>query len=77
MTRLFSIIFVSSLMLGFVYGWLQDVSGIHMLISTIVGGFFGSFIAAGIFTYDYFTHEETDEKNQQLKDEINSLERKK
>ena len=78
MTALFSFIIVLSLVLGFIYGWLQDAGGIHMLISVIVAGFLGSCAAAIGFTYYYFTHEETDkEKIQRLKHEINQLKQEK
>jgi len=71
MTTLFSLIIVLSLILGFIYGWSQDADGIHMLISVIVSGFLGSCVAAIVFTYHYFTHEETGkEKIQRLKHEI-------
>ncbi len=63
MTTLFSLIIIVSLILGFIYGWSQDAGGIHMLMSVIVGGFLGSCVAAIVFTYNYFTHGETDKKN--------------
>jgi uncharacterized membrane protein (DUF106 family) len=78
MTVLFSFIFVSSLILGFVYGWLNHFSGFQLLIPVIIGGFFGSCLVAIVFTYLYFTHVETDkEKIKRLKDENDPFKKEK
>lgn len=74
MTTLFSLIIILSLILGFVYGWLQGAGGIHLFISVIVSGFLGSCVAVIVFTYNYFTDEEADkETHQRLKHDINKF----
>lgn len=78
MTVIFALIFVSSLILGFIYAWVNQIQGFVMVISIIVGGFFGSCLVAVLFTYLYFFHEETDKKKiLRLKQEINQFKKEK
>lgn len=78
MTGLFSFIFVASVILGFIYGWINHLSGLQLFIPIIIGGFFGSCLIAILFTYLYFTHEETNkEKIERLKNEIAQLKKEK
>lgn len=58
MTGLFSTIFILSLVLGCLYGWINHYAGFQLLVPVIVGGFFGSCVIAIIFIYLYFTHTE-------------------
>jgi len=67
MTGLFSIIFIASLILGYFYGWINHFSGIEFFIPVVIGGFFGSSLIAILFTYFYFTHEETVEETDEEK----------
>lgn len=71
MIVVYSLIFVSGLVMGFVYGWINHFSSLQMFVPVVVGGFFGSCIVAVLFTYLYFTHTQTnDEEIQTVKNEI-------
>jgi ABC-type amino acid transport system permease subunit len=61
MIALSSFIVVSGLGLGFAYGWVSHVSSLEMVISIIVGGFFGTCLVAVLFTCHYFFAGETDQ----------------
>jgi uncharacterized membrane protein len=78
MTWLAIVIFILSVTLGGIYGWLNQFSGFQMVIAAGVSGFLGSCVIALGFTWLYFTQAESDEeKIQRLTDEIDRLRKEK
>ena len=71
---IYSVIFILSLVAGWAFGHLYEMSLVETLACIVIAGFIGSSIIGVIFTYLYFLQKETDqEKILRLQQEINQI----